>query len=193
MPKLYTFPTLFDECKSISISDLNRWGYLKPVQMKSGIVTWSINGGKTSSIIIAVNTQSESLYLKLEYTCNENPIKYQVPLVSAPANIGKRIVWFFLRPNTGKRCKKLYLVGTYFFHCSAFKGCIYEKQTYSQNTRNRLMMYEKALGISKLYEELYNKNFKTYYAGKPTKRYVKLVQKINESESMAMNRKIDNI
>ena len=47
-----------------------------------------------------------------------------------------------------------------------------------------MRMYEKIFATEKLYEELYSKHFKRHYAGKPTKRYLKLMQKIKESESV---------
>jgi len=98
MPKHPTFPTLYDECKSISISDLKRWEYFKPNQYKSGVITWSRNGDKTGSISIAVNTHSESPYMELDYRCNKAPINYRVQLVSIPSNLGKGVVWFFICP-----------------------------------------------------------------------------------------------
>ena len=108
MAKPSTYPTLYDECKTVSIAFLKEHGYLNPGQYKSGIITWSRNGNKTGSISIAVNKYKESSYLELDYRCNDKPINYKVPLVSLPSNIGKGVIWFFLCPNTGKRCRKLY-------------------------------------------------------------------------------------
>ena len=36
-----------------------------------------------------------------------------------------------------------------------------------------------------LYEQLYKKNFKKQYAGKPTKKYLKLTQQIQKAESVS--------
>jgi len=172
MPKFPTFPTLYDECKTISISDLKLWGYLNPNQYKRGTISWSRNGSKTGSISIYANTHIENPYIELDYQCNSNPINYRVQLVSIPSNIGKGVVWFFVCPYTGKRCRKLHLVDTYFYHRSAFKGCMYEKQTYSHKTRKLYKSFEIIFGT----EKIYDKYFKTYYAGKPTKRYQKLLK-----------------
>jgi hypothetical protein len=119
MPKFPTFPTIYDNCKTVSISDLKRWEYLKPNQFKSGLITWSINGNKSGSISIRTNTNSENPYLELDYKCNETPINYRVQLVSIPSNLGKGVVWFFICPRTGKRCRKLHLADIYFYHRSA--------------------------------------------------------------------------
>ncbi len=75
----------------------------------------------TGTISIQVNTISESPYTELDYKCDSEPIKYIIYLVSVPSNIGVGKVWYFLCPNTGKRCRKLYMINTYFLHRSAFK------------------------------------------------------------------------
>jgi hypothetical protein len=36
----------------------------------------------------------------------------------------------------------------------------------------------------KLYEELYSKHFKKTYAGKPTKRYLRIMEQIQQAESI---------
>lgn len=183
MPKPHTFPTLYDEVKTISISFLTKQGYLKPNQWQSGTITWSRNGNKTGSISIEVNTQAESSYLELDYKCNETPINYRVQLISALSNLGKGFVWYFVCPHTGKRCRKLYLDNTYFYHRSAFRG-MYESQTQSKKYRE----LEKTLGVyfraDKIYEQIYKKHFKRQYAGKPTKKYLKLTRQIQRAESI---------
>jgi hypothetical protein len=184
MPKPHTFPTLFDEMKTVSISFLTKHGYLKPNQWQSGTITWSRNGNKTASISIWVNTQPESHYLELDYKCNETPINYRVKLVSIPSNLGKGVVWYFICPRTGKRCRKLYLADTYFYHRTAFRGCLYEKQTQSKKYRG----LDKTIGAyfqtDQLFEQLYKKHFKKQYAGIPTKKYLKLTQLIQRAESI---------
>ena len=185
MPKPHTFPTLYDEVKTVSITFLTKHGYLKPNQLKAGSVHWSRNGENIGSISIRVCTHSENLFLELDYKCNQVPIKYKVQLVSVPSNLGKGVIWYFVCPRIGKRCRKLYLADTYFYHREAFKGCMYEKQTQSKKSR----YLDKILGAyfktDQLYEQLYKKNFKKQYAGKPTKNYLKLTQQIQKAESVS--------
>ena len=187
MPKPYTFPTLLDEVKTVSISFLAKYNYLNSNQRQSGTITWSRNGNKTDCISVRVNTQSEQPYIELEYRCNEDPVKYRVQLVSAPSNLGKGVVWYFVCPVAGKRCRKLYLGDTYFYHRSAFKGCMYEKQTQSKKSR----YLDKTLGVyfrtDHLFEQLNKKHFKKQYAGKPTKKYLKLTQQIQRAESISIH------
>ena len=185
MPKPHTFPTLYDEVKTVSITFLTKHGYLKPNQLKVGSVHWIRNGENIGSISILVCTHSENLFLEFDYKCNQVPIKYKVQLVSVPSNLGKGVIWYFVCPHTGKRCRKLYLADTYFYHREAFKGCMYEKQTQSKKSR----YLDKTIGAyfktDQLYEQLYKKNFKKQYAGKPTKKYLKLTQQIQKAESVS--------
>jgi len=184
MPKPHTFPTLYDEVKTVSITFLTKHGYLKPNQLKAGSVHWSRNGENIGSISIRVCTHSENLFLEFDYKCNQVPIKYKVQLISVPSNLGKGVVWYFVCPRTGKHCRKLYLADTYFYHREAFKGCMYEKQTQSKKSRYLDKMIGAYFKSDKLYSELNEKYFKKTYAGKPTKKYLKLTQQIQKAESI---------
>lgn len=185
MPKPYTFPTLYNEALQISISKLKEWKYLNPEQIKSGTLTWSSNGNKTGSISIRVNTHSEQPYIELNYKYKDEPRNYKVNLVFMPSNLGKGLIWYFLCPQTKKRCRKLYSIGGHFLHREAFNGCMYETQTQSKKYRQ----LDKTLGTyfrtDELYSQLYKKHFKKTYAGKPTKKYLKLMKQINKAEKFS--------
>ena len=185
MPEVPNLSTLYDECKSISISNLKRWGYLEPGHWGSGILTWSRQGRQTGSVGVIVQMQDAGPYLELDYKCNGNPVNYRIQMVSLPSNIGRGSVLYFLCPYTLKRCRKLYMVQTYFYHREAFKGCMYEKQTYSRRGRKLNRSFEELFGIEKAYEQIYNKYFKRQHAGKPTRRYQKLLRKIDIASSIS--------
>src|SRR5688572_13954901 len=102
-----SLPTLFNECKTVSISDLKKWGYLNPSQLKFGSIYWSRDEVSTGSISIRTVTYSENPYLEVDYKANGNPIKYQIPLIALNSNLGKGHVWYFQCPFTGKLCRKL--------------------------------------------------------------------------------------
>lgn len=184
MPKPHTFPTLYNEALQISISKLKEWEYLNPEQIKSGTITWSRNGNQTGSISIKVNTHSEQPYIELDYEYRDEPRNYKVSLVSMPSNIGNGLIWYFLCPQTNKRCRKLYSIGGYFLHREAFNGCMYETQTQSKKYRQ----LDKTLGVyfrtDDLYSQLYQKHFKKTYAGKPTKKYLRIMEQIQKAESI---------
>ncbi len=183
MPKPHTFPTLYNEALQIPISKLKGWGYLNPEQVKSGTLNWSRNGTPAGSISIQVNTRSEQPYIELDYKYRDEPRNYKVYLTSTPSNLKKGVVWYFVCPVTKKRCRKLYSIGGYFLHREAFNGCMYETQTHSKKYRqlDKLMAI---LEIENLYSELYKKNFKKTYAGKPTKRYLRIMEQIQKAESI---------
>jgi hypothetical protein len=46
-------------------------------------------------------------------------------------------------------------------------------------------MVDVVFGTDKLYKQLHQKHFKSSYAGKPTKKYIKLMQKIKRAESVS--------
>lgn len=187
MAKTPTFPTLFDEVLQINISKLKEWKYLNPEQIKNVTLTWSRNGNETGSISIEINTLSEYPYVELDYKYNDEPIKYKIKLVSMSSNSGKGKIWYFLCPQTNKGCLKLYLVGGYFLHREAFKGCMYESQIQSKKYRQ----LDKTLGAyfksENCYDEICSKHFKKYYNGKPTRGYLKLMRKINRAEGFSIH------
>ncbi len=187
MAKSPTFPTLYNDLKTVSISFLKNHGYLKPNQRQSGTITWSRNGNKTASISIKVNTNLESLYIELDYNYNDEPRNYKIKLIPTPSNLNRGTIWYFICPQTNKRCRKLYLIGGYFLHREAFSGCMYETQTQSKRSR----YLDKKIGAyfrtEQLFEQLYKKHFKKQYAGKPTKKYLKLTQQIERAENMSIH------
>lgn len=186
MPKFPKFPILYDEVSALSITKLKEWGYLEPDQRKRGSVTWSINGNKTAAIDIAVFTDLEESCIYLDYLYQGKPMEYHANLVSVPSNIGKGKVWYFLCPNTGKRCRKLYCVNGIFLHREAFRGCMYESQTRSHKNRVLIRLYDRYFAGEKGYEKIYSKYFKSHYGGKPTKRYQKLLEQIQQSEGISL-------
>ena len=182
MPKPATYPTLFDEVLQLHISKLKKWGYLEPNQYKSGLVTWSNQWGKTGEIRIRVNTSTFNKTIELDYNYKGEPRNYKIDFVSVPSNIGNGEIWYFLCPETNKRCRKLYSIGGYFLHREAFNGAMYESQTQTKKWRVLERVYGSYFDCDKYYKELHSKHFKTHYNGKPTKRYLYLKQKIDEAE-----------
>jgi len=184
MPKPHTFPTLYNEALQIHISKLKGWGYLNPEQIKSGTLNWSRNGNPTGSISIQVNTHSEQPYIELDYKYRDEPRNYKVYLTSTPSNLNRGEIWYFICPQTKKRCRKLYSIGGYFLHREAFNGCMYETQTKSKKYRQLDKTLGAYLKSDNLYSELYKKNFKKSYAGKPTKKYLRIMEQIQKAESI---------
>lgn len=184
MPKLYTFPTLFDNVLQINIGDLKKWKYLNSKQIKNGSLTWSENGKETDRISIRVNTLSEEPYLELFYEYKSQSTNYKVRLVSLPSNLGKGIIWYFLCPITKKRCRKLYFIGGYFLHREAFKGCMYTSQTRCKKFRRLDRILGGYFKRDTFYNQSNKKHFKKFYAGKLTKRYLRIIKQIQKINSI---------
>ncbi len=183
MPKFPTFPTLYNEALQISISKLKEWGYLKPGQIMNGTLNWTWrNSGRKNSISIQVNTQSETPYILLDYKYGDEPRKYKVYFTSTPSNLNKGEIWYFLCPQTNNRCRKLYSISGYFLHREAFNGCMYESQIQSKKYRELDKTFGAYFKEDGLYSQLYKKHFKKFYAGKPTKKYLRIMKQIQEAE-----------
>ncbi len=148
----------------------------------SGTINWSTNGNPTGSISIKTNTQGEQPYIELDYKYKDKPRSYKVYLTSTPSNLNRGEIWYFNCPQTNKRCRKLYSIGGYFLHREAFNGCMYESQTQSKKNRELGRTFGAYFKSDKLYEELYSKHFKKTYAGKPTKRYLRIMEQIQQAE-----------
>ena len=97
------------------------------------------------------------------------------------------LIWYFICPHTSKRYRKLYLIGKYFFHREAFRGCMYESQTRSQRDRALVKALESTFAPEKYMEDR-RKYFKRCNRGKPTKSYLKLLQLQKEAvKAMKIN------
>jgi len=171
-----------ENCNTVSITKLKAWGYLE-YGVKSGIISWSISGEVHSRIGIKSTILEHKKYITLEYTQNGESIKYDVRIESIPSNLGKGAIYYFVCPNTGKHCRKLYHNSKYFLHREAFRYFYYDKQIEPKKSRYLHSIFDRAFLTDEVYEELYSKHFKTHYNGKETKRYKKIMDKIERAES----------
>lgn len=180
MARYSSYPTLYDEVRTVSITKLKEWEYLEPNQNKNGSIKWSRNGNTTGSISVEVNTIE--MYVRLFYTYRDDEkINYKIGLEKVPSNLGRGYLWYFICPHTNKRCRKLYLIGSKFLHREAFKGCMYECQTKSTYTRQLHKYFTNYLKIDEMEKEIYSKHYKSTYNGKLTKhqkKYWNLMQRI---------------
>lgn len=186
MGRYGNYPTTVEDCLNISIKKLNEWNYFT-YGSKSGTITWSLNGFTHSKIDIQVIYSDSEKYIILDYKCNGEPINYKIRIKSLPSNIGKGEVKYFVCPRTGKYCRKLYFHNSYFLHREAFKGLFYQKQLDSKKSRNLIRYFDAIMISDEVYQERYKKYFKTHYKGMPTKRYLKLENKISIAESFPKN------
>lgn len=182
MPKIHTFPTLYNEVLQLNITKLKSWGYLDSTISKSGVINWSKNGKVNNSISIQTHIYKDKPYIQIDYKFRDEPRNYRIYLTSKPSNLQKGIVWYFICPRTRKICRKLYCINGYFLHRKAFNGCMYESQTFSKKDRVLIKIFDIKNGEEKIIEELFKKNLKKHYKGKPTKKYLKIQHKIKIAE-----------
>jgi hypothetical protein len=172
-------PDEVESLKRITINDLKKLGYLKPnVYLNKNLFWTDQNGERTSSIAVIINTNETKGSVTFDYTYNQSQkISYTVQLMTRPSNLGNGLLWFFVCPSTFKVCRKLHLNNGYFLHRTAFSDLYYEKQLQSKRWRE----WDKIFGPldDGIYEEMYKKHSKKFYNGKPTKKYLKLMKKLN--------------
>jgi len=186
MPNNSSNPYILEHGTSISISNLRKWNYLEIGHSESGMIEWTKGGSSFSRISIESNIESEYYaYLDLKYSFNDKDFNERILLRSAPSNLGKGVVWYFICPFMRIKCRKLHFTGGYFMSRLALPNAMYDNQTKSHRDRTHYRQLHIALLAEELYPELRAKHFKRYYNGKPTKRYLKLTQKIVESERTA--------
>jgi len=180
------FPTLYDDALKLSIATLKKLGYLGESRQANGTVIWNRNGRSIGEIGVYCDTVRKTPYIELNYKYKDEPRKYKVQLVSIPSNLGKGKVWYFLCPHTKKRCRILYSITGYFLHRTAFKGCLYESQTKSKKQRSDIKLFDSYLKGDEAYQKILSKHFKTHYAGKPTRRYLKLMKLVEKGKDFTL-------
>lgn len=186
MPKPATYPYLFDEALQMNVTKLKKWGYLEPGHVLSATLRWGNNENLRGSISITVNTKAQRPFIELDYKFRDEPRKYHVYLTTKPSNLGNGNIWYFICPATGKLCRKLYCLGGYFLHREAFKGYMYESQIFSKKWREMDKLYS-AFFNERIYEQIYKKHLKKTYAGKPTKKYAKLMIELAKAERISVD------
>lgn len=97
------------------------------------------------------------------------------------------VVWFFICPVTKKRCRKLHLANGMYVHTSCIKGYYRNNRPawYTETKFNEILKIKQAsIDADK---QLTSKYFKFYYAGKPTKRYLKCLKQIESAKEITMH------
>ena len=95
MAKNYTFPILFDEIKSLSITNLKRLKYLQKNCSINGNVYWKSRGENTGNISINTSLIQDNNFVEFIYTCNDKSYNYKVNLIGIKSNLNKGIIWYF--------------------------------------------------------------------------------------------------
>lgn len=164
-----------DWCKKIEV-----WWLLKDIKKKNGYkystISWGENGSR-GSISVQVNINGNNKYVRFIYTQTDNftgekeDFDYKVRLLETKCHFGGTRYWFECPlvkdgAHCGKRVGVLYKNGSYF----GCRNC--HELTYSSRNENRRNKWHPMMSVlknEKKVDELYKKNKRLVYAGKPTK------------------------
>ena len=165
----------------LSIFEMRQQGFF--TKYFSGSVTQLADGRRNSIAAQLEPVSQEGLQLRLLYTQTDHftgekqEFNYIVNLVSTPCNFGELRYWF-LCPlvRNGFKCNRrvgvLYKGGDY-FGCRHCYNLSYRSR--NENPRFRGLPWRDYTKENKI-EELYKRMTTKYYADKPTKTYLRILQ-----------------
>lgn len=173
-----TGKTEADGLKKISADFLNRNGYFGQ-GYRSGVITWtSSRDGSKNNISISSTLNDGTRNVHINYTITKRDgekkdIDYDVSLTTTPCNYGGERHWFICPlyrdgRYCGRRVGMLYLGNGDYFGC---RHCY--NLTYA--SRNASARYKGFVSCPDL-DEQEAKVKRTHYAGKPTRKYRKLLK-----------------
>jgi len=174
-----------EDCRSVSISFLKKYGYFSSYGYRTGLITWTHGwSGRKNSIGIGVFINEYEKYARFYYTITDRnsgekkDYEYKVQLTTTPCNYGGIRYWFIcpLSKNgvyCGRRVAKLYKApGGDYFGCRHCYNLSYESRNEPRFARPGGIGYP--IKAERLYEELYMQIKRWTYKGKPTKKARKL-------------------
>ncbi len=168
MGRRSSYPHIYDDLKSISITDLKQYGYLR-TGYRAGKLRWTRGGESAGDVDVTVWLSEEERRgcFQLSYTYNqEHFFRYFLNMVAVPTNLGFGLRWYFICDRTGKRCTKLHLANGYFQHRSGIPGAFYESQT-------RSGFYRRLDRFWRAHDQIFTPYLKSHYRGRWTKRYLR--------------------
>lgn len=172
MPYNSTYPPIADRLLTLNISAFNK------ILSKGIANTFTVNWGNESSITVITYTTAHKV--TLSYNVNGKSIKYNVGIEQKTSNLGKGFYYYFVCVATGLKCRKLYLYDGYFVHRKAIPNLHYETQTKSKSS-GFFKFFDVSIKIDDIVEESEKPYFKSYYKGKPTKRFLQLEKQLDKN------------
>lgn len=177
--------TTIDEYLHLSVNDCKRMGFLKPQELRTGTVRWTVNGNERATVGFATDTRGVPV-ARFSYTCNGTPVNATIYLRWKRSNLNaEHGYYYFVCPVTGVLCRVLYLVDGHFMSRKAFKP-LYEQQTKSHRQRHDpLFAY---LDIAKAVEDLTKQKYRReFYAGRITpygRKVEKYCRRLNRASTV---------
>jgi hypothetical protein len=171
--------TIYNAIPQISITDLKQRNCLIPGVKRYTTIHWEKYGTEICSASIIVDMTGSYPNVAFKYNILGEKRDYTVYLTKMLSNFDKGEILFFICPHTGKRCRKLYLIDGYFLHREAVKG-LYNCQAQSKYYRNLDKKFKYHNDRDNLKNQLLKKYFKKTYAGKFTKKYLRLMEQLKK-------------
>ncbi|MBD0778244.1 hypothetical protein HPE56_10605 [Maribacter sp. ANRC-HE7] len=179
-------PIIIDELPSITAGPLRKAGFFKEGQLNGGF--FYVGGVEVRAVGVMNDNDSR---LEIGYNYEGQRIRDTIPLVSRLSNLGKGTIYEFICPISGKKARKLSFYGGRFVHFSVLPGALYRKQTRSHKWREMDKRFAAYFELDSCYDQLNDKYFKKYCRGRPTKRYMKILNKISQAEQIDPQQLID--
>jgi hypothetical protein len=166
-----------EDCRSIGISFLRKFGYLSGFQ--SGRIVWTnCDGEETASMGAIASTSDGEGYVRLSYTMTnrntgkETSFDYKVELVTTPCNLGG-VRWWFICPLSrngvycGRRVGVLYRApGADYYGCRHCYNLSYESR--NERRHGRIAYMGHFLTLSTRLKKLLEQTNRWTYRGMPT-------------------------
>lgn len=182
MLNLFSSPVMYTDFLQLSLGMLKKEGFFEVGQWIRGGFELKHCYNPSLQTVLEVNLYSTNPYLELSYSYNGKSRYTKIGLVNIPSNLGKGKVWFFVCPVTGKHCRKLHYVNGYFMHRTAFKG-FYRGQIESKASRWMYKATYDILNAQTAQMMIHSSKVLGSYAGKPTKKYLRLKKQIAKAAS----------
>lgn len=161
----------------LELSSLLKNKVLVKGKTTSSIIEWK----KGASIKLIARWKEEEQALYLSYSSNHKtehqrqPFNYKIELTSVPSNLGKGEILYFVCPDTGRNCRKIYLCpNTMIFKSREAhpKRLYYKCQRKSKYDRWLTRYFDTQKELEALEQQPYRKT----YNNKPTRKALQIEQ-----------------
>ena len=185
MGRRKTGAILTSEARKLELSYLLKQGLIKKNAISESVVYWCLKDNPIGSMKILTYHSSDEKWIRLIYTVTDNYGKdtqydYKIELIEVDSNLGKGKILFMVCPESGKRCKILYLA----YGTSKFKSReAYQNRLYFSTQKcSKLDFWNtKYFELEKRIEEL-GKLRTCTYRGKATKKALRLNKLMAEKD-----------
>lgn len=189
MAKTPTFPTMIDDVFRVDLSVFKEWKLLRPNLKSEGTYNDTSGGVHKGSVLFFLHT-GISPYCTFSGCFRGVPFEKTIKMEGKESNLGDKIqskaggtVYYFICPITGKRCRKLYVVGAQFGSARAF-GLYYQQQALSKKQISWEALFGAIERLKNIAKEIYSGKVIRSYNGKITRRHARLLKEQDRLDTM---------